>query len=106
MSVQSEQDTTMAVLAHVLALITGFLGPLIIYLIADDEFTKENAANALNWQIIFTIGMIVSVFLMLVLVGFLTAAILGILDLVFIVVATVKASNGETWSYPLTPKIV
>ena len=87
-------------------LYSGFIGPLIIYLAFDDDFAKENTANALNWQIVFTVGMFISGFLTLLLIGLLTAVILILINIIFCVIAAVKANDGETWNYPLTPEIV
>jgi uncharacterized Tic20 family protein len=100
------KETGLAALSHVLAIFTGFIGPLVIYLASDDDFAKENAANALNWQIVFTIGMFISVLLTLVLIGVVTAAILGLLNIIFCAIAALKANDGEAWEYPLTPKLV
>lgn len=99
-------DTGMAALSHVLALFTGFLGPLIIYLATDDDFAKENARNALNFQIILFIGFFISGILTLVLIGLLLLPILLIVDLVFCILAALKAKDGEAWKYPLTPDLI
>jgi uncharacterized Tic20 family protein len=99
-------DTTMGALTHLLALVTWILGPLVVYIVTEDEFVKENSRNAINWQIAFTLYTVVSAILVLLLVGFLFLAVLGILNLVFCVVAAVKASDGEEWKYPFTPDIV
>lgn len=97
-----EEDRTLGILTHVLGIFTGLLGPLLVYLIADDEFTKENARNALNWQISLTIYSIISIVLMIVLIGFLLIPVLILLNLVFCIMAAVKASDGEIWEYPIT----
>ncbi len=99
---QTENDAGLAALTHILALFTWILGPLLVYVFTDDEFVKENAANALNWQISFSIYMVISAVLMVVLIGFLFVVILGLLDLIFCIVAAVKASEGEAWDYPIT----
>lgn len=99
-------DTGIAALAHILGLLTWVVGPLVIYLSTDDEFAKENAANALNWQIMFTIYFTISAVLVIVLIGFLLMPLLGLLDLIFCILAAVKATDGEAWEYPLTPNIV
>lgn len=48
------------VLVHGLALFTSFVGPLLVYLVSDHPFTRENARRALNWHatlaILWTIG--------------------------------------------------
>ncbi|MFB6180437.1 MAG: DUF4870 domain-containing protein [Candidatus Nanohalobium sp.] len=93
----------MAALTHILGLFTGFLGPLVIYVTQDEEgFAKENARKALNWQISFTIYVIISMILSVVIIGMLILPVLGLLDLIFCVMAAIKASDGEAWDYPLT----
>lgn len=100
------QDTTLAVLAHLLPLVTWVLGPLAVYFVAEDEFTRESARNAINWQIMFTIYILISFALVFLLVGFVLLPLVGLLDTVFCIVAAVKAYEGQTWKYPLTPDIV
>ncbi|WP_254521692.1 DUF4870 domain-containing protein [Natrinema caseinilyticum] len=108
MSTHADGDTTMAALAHVSALIAAFLGPLLILVLADDTDTlvKENAKNALNFQIIVFIAVIISFALTVVLIGLLLLPVVALVDVVLVVLATVKANNGEVYSYPLTPSIV
>lgn len=100
------KDTGLGTLTHILGLFTGFIGPLIIYLAVDDEFAKENAANALNWQIVFTAGMFASTLLSIVLIGLLLIPVLLLLNLAFSIMAAVKANDGEAWKYPLSPELV
>ena len=99
-------NTSLAAITHILALFTWVIGPLVVLLVTDDEFVKANARTAINWQIWLTIYSIVTGLLILVGIGILIAPVLfpvlGLIDLVFIVIAAVKAANGEVWSYPLT----
>ena len=44
--------------------------------------------------------------LALVLIGFLILAVLGIAYLVLVIIASVKANNGEVFRYPLTIRFV
>jgi uncharacterized Tic20 family protein len=91
------------------------IGPLIIWLtkkgdsLAVDEHGKESLNFQISWSLYLVLFTAVTVSLMFVLIGFLfvpvliAAACLGpLLDLVFIIVASVKASNGEIYRYPLT----
>lgn len=102
MTEHSERETGLAVVAHIAGFVTSIIGPLLIYLLADDEFAKRNAANALNWQLMVVIYGIVAGILVLVGIGFLLVPLVLLLNLVFCVIAAIKASNGETWTYPLT----
>jgi hypothetical protein len=99
---------TMAMLAQLLGIFTGFLGPLIIYLTngEKDPFVRHHSAEALNFQITLVIGYIASVVLMLVLIGFVTLFVVGIGGLVLMIMATVAANRGEWYRYPVNIRIV
>lgn len=92
-------------LTHVLAFLFWILGPGFIYLISTDPFVKQNSANALNWQIILTLYLLLSA-LLIPAVGVIVIVVLGILNLTFVLTATIKAIGGEAWEYPLTPKLL
>lgn len=113
-------NTRVAAVAHLSALVAGLfgvglLGPILVYAFVDDPFLKQNAANATNWQIILLVYLFVS-FICTFLLFFLfpPLAFLSILlffalllaNLVFIIIATVRALNGEAWEYPLTPELL
>jgi hypothetical protein len=103
-------------LAHLLTLVVavvtsgglGFVAALVIYLMYKDRsaFVRRHAANALNVQIITLIGVVISIPLMFVLIGFLTLPAVLIYALVMHVLGAVKANNGEVWDPPLTPRMV
>ena len=93
---------TMGILTHILVLFTGFIGPLIIFLITKDKPVKEHAKNALNWSISFAIYWVATIVLMFVMIGFLLVPVLIILNFIFPIIAAVKASNDEIWKYPLS----
>ena len=97
----ASENRTLSIVAHVLGLFVGFLGPLIVYLVTKEEPARTHARNALNWQISLIIYMIISVILIIILVGLLLIGILALLNIIFSIVAAVKASNGEIWKYPL-----
>lgn len=82
-----------------------FLGPLVIYLVFRDRgpFIRHHAAQALNFQIIVAIGLLISIPLMFVVVGIFTAIAIGIAAIVLQIVAAIEANNGKWYRYPLTP---
>jgi uncharacterized Tic20 family protein len=50
----SPDERTFAMLAHILQLFTGFIGPLIIYIVKrDSRFVAFHALQALLWQAIY-----------------------------------------------------
>jgi len=44
--------------------------------------------------------------LMLILIGFLLIWIVGIVDLIFIVIAAISANNGQAYRYPLNLRLI
>lgn len=105
-SVQDEK--TMAMLSQLLGILTGFLGPLVMYLVAKDDqpFFKHHAAESLNFQLTLLIGYIISGVLMIVLIGFLTFFAVWIGGLVLTIMATVAANRGEWYRYPINIRMV
>jgi len=105
----SKDAKTWAMLCHLLAIFTGFLAPLIIWLIKKDEdpFIDEHGKEALNFQITVCIAMFVSVLLAPVFcIGFVTGIATGIGDLIFCIFATVKANKGEPYRYPVSIRFI
>ena|SRR3989344_6386681 len=97
-----KEDTTLPLLTHILGILTGFIGALIILLATNDEYAKKHARRALNWQLSLLIYYIISFILVLVLVGFILIGVLALLNIIFCIIAAVRASKGELYTYPLT----
>lgn len=103
-----QDERTMAMLAQLLGILTGFLGPLVMYLVARDDqpFLKHHAAEALNFQLTVLIAYVVSFVLMIVLIGFVTFIVVWVGALVLSIMATVAANRGEWYRYPLSIRMV
>ncbi|GAB4380312.1 MAG: DUF4870 domain-containing protein [Calditrichia bacterium] len=106
----SADEKMWAMFCHLSALI-GFIipfgniiGPLVVWSIKKEEYpwVNENGKEALNFQISMTIYIIISAFLVLVVIGILLLIALGIYTLIVVVIASLKANNGETFHYPLS----
>ena len=104
----SKDATNMAMLCHLLAIFTSFIGPLIIWLVKkdDDPFIDDNGKEALNFQITVLLATIVAGLLCFGCIGFVLLPIVWITNLVFCVIASVKASNGQAYRYPLAIRFV
>lgn len=99
------KDNVMAILAHILGLFIGFIGPLITFLVGkDDAYALKHSKSALNWQLSLLIYMIVSGILAMVLIGFVLMAILGILNIVFSIKGAINAANNKQYVYPFSIK--
>jgi uncharacterized Tic20 family protein len=96
----------MAMLAHLLGIITSFIGPLIIYLIKKDQskFVAYHAMQALIFQAVIFIGYIIGGVLAFIGVGFLLNTALWVLNLVFAIIAGLAANRGEWYEIPVIGK--
>ena len=101
-------DKTWAILSHVLTFVGGFIAPLVIYLIKKDEspFVRQHAVESLNFQISVTVYTMVAFLLVFLLVGFFLLPLLGICTLILVIVASIKASEGHMFRYPLTLRLI
>ena len=106
---ETSNNRTLSILTHVLGLFFGFLAPLIILLASKEECVKKHSKNSLNWQLTYLLCVIIPFFLIFFLpqiflvlaIIYLFFFVLMILDIVFCIIAAVKASNNKIWKYPL-----
>ena len=86
----------------------NLLGPLIIWLVKKNDFpfVDEQGKESLNFQISMTIYGLVSALLAFVVIGFFLLGIVAVADLVLIIIASVKTSNGESYRYPVTIRFI
>jgi len=111
----SSSVRTWCVLAHATALV-GFLvpvaghivGPLIIWLAKRQDSPEIDAhgKESLNFQISMLIWNLISGLLCLVVIGFFMLAILHILNIIFVIIASIQASEGKLYRYPLAMRLI
>jgi len=110
----SPESRQWGMFAH-LAALAGFvipfgnlIGPLIVWQVKKDEmpFVADQGKESLNFQITVTIAAIVCFVLMVVLIGALLLPLVGLAALVFVVIAAVKANQGEAYRYPVTLRLI
>lgn len=96
-----KDDRVMAMLAHLLAILTSFVGPLVIYLAKKDtsRFVAFHALQALYFSIALIIASIIASISMLFIVGFCLVPLLGIGALIYMILIAVKASEGKWEKY-------
>jgi uncharacterized Tic20 family protein len=93
-----------ATLVHLGGLFFGFLAPLVGYLVLKDRgpFVRAHTATALNFQLTLLIAYLVGGILTIVFIGFLILFAAYVLNIVFCIIAALKANKGEWYTYPLT----
>lgn len=105
-------DKMMGMLAHVLAIVAGFVGPLVIWLIKREEspFVNDQGKEALNFQITVTIGYVVMLVLSFIpVVGCFTSIVMvliGIASIVFSIIGGLAANKGTAYRYPFALRLI
>ncbi|MDR1889406.1 MAG: DUF4870 domain-containing protein [Zoogloeaceae bacterium] len=103
-------DKNLALFAHLLGIVVGFWGALIIWLIHKDNpdkaFVIRHAKEALNFQITVIIAAFVAGLLCFVFVGFLLLPVVLIGNIVLCILAGITASKGEDYRYPIALRLV
>lgn len=86
----------------------NIIGPLIIWLIKKDDFpmVDDQGRESLNFQVSMTIYTIISFFLCFVIIGFLLLPAALLVNLILIIIASVKANKGDIYRYPLTIRFI
>jgi uncharacterized Tic20 family protein len=113
-AVPSPDERQWALFAHLAALaglvvpFGSVIGPLVIWLIKKDTmpFVNQQGKEALNFNITVAIAAIVCAILIFVLIGMILLPVLAIVWLIFVIVATINASNGVAYRYPLTIRFI
>lgn len=107
-TVPSSEEKTMAILSHILVLVSSFIGPLIIYLVKKESssYVAEHARESLNFQITMCILYVVSGILVFVLIGILLLWLLSIANFVLVIIATIKASENKMYRYPFNVRLI
>jgi uncharacterized Tic20 family protein len=93
-------DRSAAVIAHLLGIVTSFIGPLVMVLVTRGDrtsFARSQAVEALNFQLSLLLISIVTLGL-----GYVLLPVAWVLC----IVAAVSAGNGRAYRYPLTMRPV
>jgi uncharacterized Tic20 family protein len=99
-----EEAKKMAMLCHLLGMV-GILGPLAVWVLTKDkhQFVYEQGKEALNFQLTVLICLAI---LIGILVGIPLIPALVVLNVIFVVIAGVKAGSGEAYRYPVAFRLL
>ena len=103
----------LAALAGIVVPVIGsVIGPLVVWQIKKDEFgfVDEQGKEAVNFQISILLYLLISAILWVplsfVCIGVVIPLAISIVDLIFLLIAAVKANDGEHYRYPLTIRFI
>lgn len=106
----TESERNWAMLCHLSAFagfffpFGGIIGPLICWLTRKDEYrwVDKNGKAALNFNLSLLLYMVLAAPLCIIIIGIPIIILLGFLKVICITIASVKASKGEDYRYPIT----
>ena len=108
-----DQERLWAMLAHLLSFVAaylflGFVAPLVVLLVFGPRspYVRAHAVESLNFNLTWLLYAIVGVVLAFLVIGIPILIALGIAYLVLVVIASVRANNGEFFRYPLTIRFI
>ena len=114
-SAASHEERTWAMFCH-LAGLCGYvvplgnaLGPLVLWLIKREEFplVNDQGKEALNFQLTMLIAGLICIPLVFACgIGIVLGGIVAVFDLVFIILATIKANAGVAYRYPVCIRFI
>lgn len=104
----SKDECTMAMLCHLLAIFTGFIAPLVIWLMKKDEsaFVDRQGKEALNFQLTLLIGVVAGVLTACFGVGFVILAAVSVVNIVFGILSTMTVNKGQPYRYPVCIRFI
>ncbi len=104
----SNDAKNLGMLCHLLGLFTSFVGPLIIWLIKKDtmSYVDYHGKEALNFQITVAIALVVAGLSFFCMIGPFLIPVIYLLNLIFCIIASIAASKGEYYKYPLCLRLV
>jgi len=106
----TQEERNLALLIHILAFFTNFVGPLVVWVVKKDtsEYLDQHGKDALNFQIslfIYSLG--------LLLITVVTCGYGALLFIPFVLfaaigcgIAAVQGYKGEPCEYPLTIRLL
>lgn len=106
----SREERMWAAFCHLSAFLTILLpsfgqiiGPLVVWLLKreDSAFIDAHGKEALNFNISYFIYLWISIFLTFFLIGIVLLPLVVITWLVCVIIAAVKANDGQKFDYPL-----
>ena len=106
---------TWNILCHASALLGVFLhfpghllAPFIVWLAKRNDSPEIDAhgKESLNFQISMLIYTLVAGVFCLILIGFVFLAILWVLNAIFVIIASIQASEGKFYRYPMTIRFI
>ncbi|WPC05314.1 DUF4870 domain-containing protein [Pseudomonas sp. MBLB4123] len=89
-------------------MIGNVIGPLVVWQLKKDSapFVDDQGKEALNFQITFSLAMMICGVLAWIIIGFPLMLLVSLTALVLTIIAGIKANAGEAYRYPICWRLV
>lgn len=107
-SAESPDAKSMAMLCHLLAIFTGWIAPLIIWLIKKDQspFVNQQGKEALNFELTLIIGFLVGGLTSCIGIGIFIILATWVVNIVFGIISTITVNKGLPYRYPVCIRFI
>lgn len=107
-SLSPADEKLWATLIHIGGILFNWIPALVGYLVLKDRgpFIRSHTATALNFQITLFIGYVVGWILSIVGIGLIILLAVWVLNIVFSIIAAIKANQGQFYTYPIAIKFL
>lgn len=102
----TSQDKGTRIILHLSALFVPFLGPLIIYFVQNDALTKKLAVQAMIFNAIMWVCIVVSTFFSWFIIGIPFLIFFGIVEIAVPIIGAIKTMNDEVYQYPIVKHFI
>lgn len=103
-----EGEHTLSLLSHLGGVLTGFLLPTVLYALfrSRSPFTRLHSAEAFNFQLTLMLGYVGAAILGVLVTGFVVLIPVWVVSLVFGIQAAVAADTGHEYRYPFIVRFI
>lgn len=104
----SDEEASLASFAHILGILTLFIGPLVIRWMKKNEskFVLHHSTEALNFWLMIGGIMLISVPLTKICIGFVTGSLAFVIGFTFSIVGAIEARNKEPYRNPIAYRFI
>ena len=104
----NQEEKNMGLLLYILGIFTGFIGPLILWLLKKDTmpFVNDQGKEVLNFQITTFLAWIVCIVLMFIVIGVFLMPVVGLCYLIFMILGALKAKEGIPYRFPFALRLL
>jgi uncharacterized protein len=103
-----DEERLWSLLCHLSYFVLGIIAPLVVMLTLGtrSQYVRHHAVEALNFHITIWIAAIASGILILLIIGLVLLPLVLLIGLIFAIIASIQAYQGQLYRYPLTLRLI